>query len=320
MTIKLPPMPFIRRNSITKWRFLFIQTLPFSFSSCLSMFLVGCMTVRSKSSSYRLGVNLRLGAGVGVSQILHTPAPTQSPVKTIDSNWLQLRSRLQLRRPGHFCSIFIYWPYLTWPWPLVSIRSLLIWYLLHSLGGLLAKFGLSAVISPVRRWAYRAWKWWRPVRHRWSSGACDRCWSTVADLMSYGNCVTGLEKARIPRNEDEPGYTRFHASFAGELTRLWLPLFSYQTNTVSTFSSGENVWIWISELCWAMLKQVTIMLKYAEFEFSAYFVIINWLVSLILRSGNSMESGVWQKWCIFSGGASIDADKAAHHLRSTRFN
>ena len=78
------------------------------------------------------------------------------------------------------------------------------------------------------------------MRHRWSLGACDRCWSAVADLMSDGNCVSGLEKARIPRNEDEPGYTSFHASSDGELTRLWLLLFSYQNNMVSTFS-GEKM-------------------------------------------------------------------------------
>ena len=41
----------IRRNSITKRRFSFIWTLLLSFSSCLSMFLGGWITVRPKSSS-----------------------------------------------------------------------------------------------------------------------------------------------------------------------------------------------------------------------------------------------------------------------------
>ena len=39
--------------------------------------------------------------------------------------------------------------YLIWPWPLLSIRSILIWYLLHPLGSVLEKFGLAVVISPV---------------------------------------------------------------------------------------------------------------------------------------------------------------------------
>ena len=40
------------------------------------------------------------------------------------------------------------WPYLTWPWPLLSIWSTLICYLPHLLGNL-AKFELAAVISSV---------------------------------------------------------------------------------------------------------------------------------------------------------------------------
>ena len=45
------------------------------------------------------GVNLRLRAGVGVDQILPTPAPTLTPAKTIDSDRLQIRSQLRLRSP-----------------------------------------------------------------------------------------------------------------------------------------------------------------------------------------------------------------------------
>ena len=33
---------------------------------------------------------------------------------------------------------------------------------------------------------HQTWKWWIPMRHRWSPGACDRHWSAVADLMSFG--------------------------------------------------------------------------------------------------------------------------------------
>ena len=47
------------------------------------------------------------------------------------------------------CNIFIWWLYLAWLWPLLSVRSILIYYLLRSLGCVLAKFGLTAVISPV---------------------------------------------------------------------------------------------------------------------------------------------------------------------------
>ena len=47
------------------------------------------------------------------------------------------------------CNIFIWWPYLTWPWPLLTIRPIPTFNLLHSLGSLLAKLGFAAVISPV---------------------------------------------------------------------------------------------------------------------------------------------------------------------------
>ena len=52
----------------------------------------------------------------------------------------------------HTCNILIRWSYLTWPapWPLLSLRSALTFYLPHSLGSLFARFELSAVISPVR--------------------------------------------------------------------------------------------------------------------------------------------------------------------------
>ena len=47
---------------------------------------------------------------------------------------------------------------------------------------------------------------WRiPVRHRWSSGACGRCWSVVPDLPSVGNsCPSGAKKAQIPLIESVP--------------------------------------------------------------------------------------------------------------------
>ena len=38
---------------------------------------------------------------------------------------------------------------LVWPWPLLSISSMLICYVLHCIGSLLAESGLAAVISPV---------------------------------------------------------------------------------------------------------------------------------------------------------------------------
>ena len=40
-------------------------------------------------------------------------------------------------------------PYLAWPWPLLSIRSMLIWHLFHPFRSILARFGLTAVISSV---------------------------------------------------------------------------------------------------------------------------------------------------------------------------
>ena len=48
MTSKFPLIPFIRRNSITKWRINYIFALPLSFSSCLSMFLWPCITILPK--------------------------------------------------------------------------------------------------------------------------------------------------------------------------------------------------------------------------------------------------------------------------------
>ena len=50
----------------------------------------------------------------------------------------------------HACDIFIWWPYLTtWPWTLLNLRPILLYYLLHPLGTLLTEFGFAAVISPV---------------------------------------------------------------------------------------------------------------------------------------------------------------------------
>ena len=62
----------------------------------------------------------------------------------------------------------------------------------------------------------------------------DRCWPVVAVLMSVGNCASGLEKAHSPRSEDAPGYML--CCTRAESTRL----FSYQDETISTFSSGEK--------------------------------------------------------------------------------
>ena len=75
------------------------------------------------------------------------------------------------------CSILIWSPYLTRPWPLLSIRSILICYLLHPLGSLLAKFGLAAVISPV------------PVADEAKSDDCD-LWSDLdltCELLIFFN-------------------------------------------------------------------------------------------------------------------------------------
>ena len=47
--------------------------------------------------------SLRLRAGVVVGKILPTPAPTPTPGKTVDSDPLQLQSRLRLRRPDFDC-------------------------------------------------------------------------------------------------------------------------------------------------------------------------------------------------------------------------
>ena len=49
----------------------------------------------------------------------------------------------------HSCNVLILWPYMTWPWPLLSIRFTVICYLPHQLGSRLTKFELSAVISSV---------------------------------------------------------------------------------------------------------------------------------------------------------------------------
>ena len=46
-------------------------------------------------------INLRLPARVGVGQILPTPAPNQTPAKTVDSDRIELRSRLRLRSPAY---------------------------------------------------------------------------------------------------------------------------------------------------------------------------------------------------------------------------
>ena len=51
--------------------------------------------------------------------------------------------------PRHSCIIVIWWSYLTWPWPLLSTRPILICHQLHPLGNLLEKFGFVAVRNPV---------------------------------------------------------------------------------------------------------------------------------------------------------------------------
>ena len=97
MTLKFYPIPFIRRNSITELRFIFIYTLQIPFCY-LSMFPGGCISY-VQNHPLLPGDILRLRAGVGVCHILPTQAPTPTPAKTADSDRLQLRSRLRLRSP-----------------------------------------------------------------------------------------------------------------------------------------------------------------------------------------------------------------------------
>ena len=99
MALKLAPIAFIRRNSITKWRINLIYTLPLSFSSCLSMFSEGCITIRLKSAFAAGCQPATPGRSRSRSNLL-TPALTPTTVKTVDSDRLQLRSRLRLRSPG----------------------------------------------------------------------------------------------------------------------------------------------------------------------------------------------------------------------------
>ena len=51
----------------------------------------------------------------------------------------------------HLRNIFLCWSYLTWswPWPLLSRRYILIWYLFHPLIGILAKCRLAVAISSI---------------------------------------------------------------------------------------------------------------------------------------------------------------------------
>ena len=55
--------------------------------------------------------------------------------RTLRPKWRIKRHALILHGMGHSCSIFIWWPYVTWKWPwrLRSIISILIWRLLHPL-------------------------------------------------------------------------------------------------------------------------------------------------------------------------------------------
>ena len=82
MIPELSPIPSIRQNSISKWRFNFSSTLLLSFSSCLSRFSVRCIPVWRKP----LSVDNWYPTTVG--KILRPPATT-----------LQLRPRLRLRSP-----------------------------------------------------------------------------------------------------------------------------------------------------------------------------------------------------------------------------
>ena len=47
------------------------------------------------------------------------------------------------------CNIFIRWPYLTWPWPLLTIGPILTRNLLQPLRSLWGKFGFAAIISHI---------------------------------------------------------------------------------------------------------------------------------------------------------------------------
>ena len=85
--------------------------------------------------------------------------------RSLTWSWLYLGSNLKINVTIKLCvtydaynmcrmtrkQLFDCWPYLTWPWPwpLLSKRSILICYLLHPLGNLLAELGLAVVISPV---------------------------------------------------------------------------------------------------------------------------------------------------------------------------
>ena len=78
------------------------------------------------------------------------------------------------------------------------------------------------------------------MRHRLSSGVCDRCRSIIADLMSAGNCACGIETAHIPLNQEAPGkITIFHVTLAAK-SIFWLQFSLYQNKTISTFSSVEK--------------------------------------------------------------------------------
>ena len=73
----------------------------FNFLPFLQWFREGARTTVRPKSFVLPGVCLRLRAGVGVEQILLTPAPTPTKAKTVDSDRLQLRYRLRLRSPGY---------------------------------------------------------------------------------------------------------------------------------------------------------------------------------------------------------------------------
>ena len=49
----------------------------------------------------------------------------------------------------HTCNISIWWPHLTWPWPLLTIKPILIHNFFQPLSSLLAQFGFAAIISHI---------------------------------------------------------------------------------------------------------------------------------------------------------------------------
>ena len=100
MALKLSLIHFIERDSLS------LNYASTSSPPCRSLFLPVCPCFRKYAKPFgqdhRLlaGGSVRPRAGVGLRRILPTAAPTPTPAKTVDSDRLELRSRLRLRSPG----------------------------------------------------------------------------------------------------------------------------------------------------------------------------------------------------------------------------